>query len=184
MIATDGISDELKATDKFQRAYTDMMRNLSAPGFIDALCAHEAAHLVYYEMMGPVRYESLTPRLEYNPEKQTFTGHYAAIMLTEEPLCEPHRLHEYVTMMANVQVAGGVVARKLLPNSSGGDEGDKVKFMRICAELTAHFGGITIDVELVWKQAQDRVKRQLEDDPHIMATILQRAIDLRPSFGF
>ena len=60
---------------------------------IAALC--EAAHLVYYEMIGPIRYESLPPRLEYRPEKQTFTGHFAAIKVAENPLCEPDKRHQH-----------------------------------------------------------------------------------------
>jgi hypothetical protein len=184
MISTDGISDEQKATVKFQAAYADMMGKLTAPGFIAALCAHEGAHLVYYEMMGPIRYESLPPRLEYSPEKQAFTGHFAAIKLAEEPLCEPHKWQEYVTMMAHAHAAGGVVARKLLPTCSGGDEVDKENFSKLCTDLINHFGGISIDVELCWKRAQDAVKRQLEDDPHIMEMIQQRALELRPLFGF
>jgi len=183
MIATDGISDEQKATVKFQSAYADMMRKLTVPGFIAALCAHEAAHLIYYEMMGSVRYELLPPRLEYSPDKQAFTGHFAAIKLIEVPPCEADKWREWITMKANAEAAGGVVGRKLFPASSGGDEGDKEKFRKLCADLTNHFGGISIDVELCWKRAQNTVKRQLEDDPQIMIMIQQRAVELRSSFG-
>jgi hypothetical protein len=161
-----------------------MMSKLTSPDFIPALCAHEAAHLVYYEMMGPIRYELLPPRLEYDPVRHRFIGHYAAIKLAEEPLCEPHKWRECITMMARAHVAGGVVGRKLFPACSGGDEADKQNFRKLCVDLTDHFGGISIDVELCWQRAQDAVKRQLEDDPHIMEMILQRAAELRPSFGF
>lgn len=184
MIATHGISDEQKATVKFQSAYADMMSKLTSPDFIPALCAHEAAHLVYYEMMGPIRYELLPPRLEYDPETRGFTGHYAAIKLAENPLCEPHKWQQYITMMARAHVAGGVVGRKLFPASSGGDEGDKQNFRKLCADLTHHLGGISIDVEQCWKWAQDSVKRQLEDDPRLMEIIRQRGAELQSSFGF
>src|SRR5277367_980958 len=109
MIATDGISDEQKATIKYQSAYADMMSKLTSPDFIPALCAHEAAHLIYYEMMGPIRYELLPPRLENDLKRQGFTGHYTAIKLAKNPLCEPHKWQEYITMMARAHVAGGVV---------------------------------------------------------------------------
>jgi hypothetical protein len=116
MIATDGISDEQKATVKFQSAYADMMSKLTSPDFIPALCAHEAAHLVYYEMMGPIRYELLRPRLEYDPVRQRFTGHYAAIKLAENPLCDPHKWQEYITMMAALTLrAGSSVVSSSLP---------------------------------------------------------------------
>jgi hypothetical protein len=111
MITTDGISDEQKATVKFQAAYADMLCTLNTPGFIEALCAHEAAHLVYYEMMGPIRYELLPPRLEYDAQRQRFIGHFAAIMLAEEPLCEAQRWQEYITKMSHAQAAAGVFGR-------------------------------------------------------------------------
>jgi hypothetical protein len=184
MIATDGISDEQKASVEFQSAYADMVRTLNTPGFVDALCAHEAAHLVYYEMMGPIQYKLLPPRLEYDPGRGCFIGHFAAVQLSEEPACEPQRWREYVTMLSRAQVAGGVVGRKLFPSSSGGDEGDKEKFRRICTELVRHFGGIKIEFELVWKLAQDAVQRQLEHDPQILKMIQQRAVELRSAFRF
>jgi hypothetical protein len=183
VIATVGISDEQKATAKFQSAYADMTRKLIEPGFMEALFAHEAAHLVYYEMIGPIRYTVLPPRMFYSPERQAFDGHFAAIQLAEEPLCEPHCWQEYVTRMAHAAVAGGVVGHKLFSGSSGGDEEDKAIFGRLCADLMNHFAGISIDTERVWNLAQDTVTRQLEDDPKIMETIQQRALELRSSLG-
>ena len=182
-IMTEGISEEQKQTVKFRLAYADMLRTLSTPGFIDALCAHEAAHVVYYEMMGAIRYELLPPRLEYDSQNRRFIGHFAAIQLAEEPLCEPQKWQGYVTLLSRAQAAGGVVGRRLFPASSGGDEGDREKFRRICAELISHFGGIRIDVESVWRQAQETVEKQLENDPQIMQKIHQRAAELRSSFS-
>jgi hypothetical protein len=183
VIATDGISDEQKTTAKFQSTYADMARTLKAPGFLEALFAHEAAHLIYYEMMGPMRYTVLPPRIFYSPEREAFDGHFAAVLVEEPPLCEPHRWQEYVIRMAHAAVAGGVVGRKLFPASSCGDEGDKARFNKLCVDLTNHFGGISIDVERVWWQAQDAVTKQLEDDPNIMEMIQRRAVELRSSLG-
>jgi hypothetical protein len=179
IILTDGISDAQKATAQFQSAYSDMLRTLNTSGFIEALCAHEAAHLVYYEMMGSIRYELLPARLEYDTERRRFIGYFAAIRLAEEPVCEAQKWQEYVTMLSRAQAAGGVVGRKLFPASSGGDEGDKGKFQRICADLIRHFGGIKIDVELAWTLAQDTVEQQLNDKPQILEKIQQRAAEIR-----
>jgi hypothetical protein len=160
-----------------------MMCQLNAPGFIPALCAHEAAHLIYYEMMGPIRYEPLPPRLEYDAKKGDYVGHLAAVRLIEIPNCEPGKWREWLTMMAYADVAGGVVGRRLFPTSSGGDDGDKQIFMGRCAELVSHFGGISIDAEMVWTRARKAVERQLEEHPQIMELIQQRAIELRPLLG-
>jgi hypothetical protein len=67
---------------------------------------------------------------------------------------------------------------------AGVDEGDKENFRKLCADLTNHFRGISIDFELCWKRAQETVERQLEDNPQIMEMIQQRAVELRTSFGF
>ena len=132
-IDTSGLSEEQKATSQFQSAYADMMCQLNASGFILALCAHEAAHLIYYEMMGKIRYEPLPPRLEYDERKGDFVGHLAAVRLIEIPNCEPGKWREWLTMIAYADVAGGVVGRKLSPQSGGGDDGDKEIFKRKCA---------------------------------------------------
>lgn len=182
-IDTSGLSEEQKATSQFQSAYADMMCQLNASGFIPALCAHEAAHLIYYEMMGKIRYEPLPPRLEYDERKGDFVGHLAAVRLIEIPNCEPGKWREWLTMIAYADVAGGVVGRKLSPQSGGGDDGDKEIFKRKCAELVSHFGGISIDIEAVWTRAQKAVEKQLEEHPQIMELILNRAAELQPLFG-
>ena len=62
-IDTSGLSEEQKATSQFQSAYADMMCQLNASGFIPSLCAHEAAHLIYYKMMGATQFKPLHPRI-------------------------------------------------------------------------------------------------------------------------
>jgi hypothetical protein len=182
-IDTSGLSEEQKATAEFKSMYAGMMHQLNDPGYITALCAHEAAHLIFYEMMSTIRYVLVPPKIMYDAQIGMFIGHLAAIELAEEPICEPHRLQEYVTMISHAQVAGRVVARKLLPDCYGGDKGDKEKFERICAELSTHFWGFPIDAEAVWTRAQNEVERRLEKESWIMESIQQRAIELRPLFG-
>jgi hypothetical protein len=181
-IDTSGLSEEQKATAQFKSVYAGMMRQLNDPGYVPALCAHEAAHLIFYEMMGTIRYVPVPPKITYDANNGEFIGHLAAIQLAEEPLCEPHKWQEYVTMMSHTQVAGGVVARKLLPGCYGGDKADKEKLRRICTEIAAHFG-VPINAEMVWTRAQKEVERRLQEEPLIMELIQQRAIELRPLLG-
>ena len=63
-INTNGITDEQKATEKFQSAYRDMMAQLLAPGFIPVLCAHEAAHMLYFGSVGAKEFESFSSGVE------------------------------------------------------------------------------------------------------------------------
>jgi hypothetical protein len=135
-IVTDGITAEQKATPQFQRSFDEMMRNLTTPGFKEALCANEAAHLVYTGRMGhTVRFAIMPSTLKYNAEMRRYEGHYAAVLPDEEPLCEPNNLEQYIRGYACMSVAGGVVARKLFPSSDGGDIGDRVKLERVAVNL-------------------------------------------------
>jgi hypothetical protein len=66
-IITEGISDQQKATAKFQFTYRGMMAQLSSPGFMPVLCAHEAAHLVYFGFAGVTNYKAFPARITYDP---------------------------------------------------------------------------------------------------------------------
>lgn len=184
MIATDGISDEQKATPQFQRSFAEMMRNLNTPGFKEALCAHEAAHLVYTGRMGhTVRFAIMPSKLVYNTDTRRYEGHYAAVLPDEEPLCESDKLEQYILGFACMSVAGGVVSRKLFPSTDGGDGGDKLKLEQVCGDLVAHFG-CTIDVEQLWSWARTEVESQLEADPKLMEQIQERAAEIWRILGY
>jgi hypothetical protein len=71
-INTDGISDEEKATPKFQSFYQGMMAQLSKPGFIPVLCAHEAAHLIYFAAMGMTEYDPHPACIRYDPDRRLY----------------------------------------------------------------------------------------------------------------
>jgi hypothetical protein len=80
-INTDGISAEQKATEKFKSAYRDMHAQLSAPGFIPVLCAHEIAHKIYFMAAG-VKEDQFKPhpaQLRYDSTKDDYVGHLAGI---------------------------------------------------------------------------------------------------------
>jgi len=180
-INTDGISDEEKVTPKFQSAYRDMLAQLSAPGFADVLCAHEAAHAVYFTVAGMKQFEALPSQLRFDPVVGDYVGHLAAIQLLDLPPWTPGKFYEWFSRIACGHAAGGVMARKLMPSSDGGDSNDKDRFKKLCEELNKD-----PNVHLVWqdwwKQAQDAVAKDLED-PQKIALIQEEARRLRPQFG-
>ena len=85
-INTDGISDQQKATEKFQSAYRDMMGQLTAPGFIPVLCAHEAAHAIYFTLAGMKEFDPRPAELKYDPAIDDYTGSLATIKVLERQL--------------------------------------------------------------------------------------------------
>ena len=84
-INTDGISDEQKATEKFQSAYREMLTKLTEPDFIPVLCAHEAAHAIYFTLAGVREYRPVPTTIKYNPAIDDYVGHLAAIELVDLP---------------------------------------------------------------------------------------------------
>ena len=80
-IITEGISDQRKATAEFQFTYRGMMAQLSSPGDIPVLCAHEAAHLVYFGFAGVTDYKAFPARITYDPKADDFVGGLASVQI-------------------------------------------------------------------------------------------------------
>ena len=74
--------------------------------------------------------------------------------------------------------AGGVVARKLMPSSTGGDDGDEEQFRELCNNLNKD-PNINIDCEEWWKKAQKTVAKILEEHPQTMDVIKEQALALQ-----
>ncbi len=183
MIDVSELSEAQKATDGFKSTYAGMMNLYSQPGFITALCAHEAAHLIFYERMGRIPFEIVRPKIYHNDAMNRFEGYMAAIK-PQLPDCEPAKWQEWVTAKALGCAAGGVVGRRLFSDVDGGDVEDKRLFFQDCADLVNHIGGISIDAEEVWRWAQAEICRQLDVDPELMDLIQKRAEELKALFGF
>jgi hypothetical protein len=181
-INVDGISDQEKATEKFQSAYRDMMGQLMAPGFIPVLCAHEAAHAIFFMIAGMKEFEPLPATLEYVPQIDDYEGHLAAIRPLDIPSWVEGQFWDWLFAIAQGHAAGGVVARKLMPCSDGGDQDDKRRFLELCENICKLDSNVKIDAEDVWKQAQDAVKLALEN-PDNVAEIQKQAAILRPKLG-
>jgi hypothetical protein len=177
------LTEAQKATEGFRNTYAGMMSLYNQPGFIEALCAHEAAHLIFYERMGTIPFEIIRPKIYHNDAKNRFEGYMAAVK-PQLPDCEPPKWREWVTAKALGWAAGGVVGRRLFPHADGGDVEDKRLFIQECSDLVRHFGGISINAEEVWSWAQTEVSRQLDAGPALMELIQRRAEKLKALFGF
>jgi hypothetical protein len=180
-INTDGISNEQKATTKFQTAYQDMLAQLSAPGFAHVLCAHEAAHVVYFTKAGMQNYDTLPARLKYDPQIDDYTGSLASIQPLDLAPCTEGKFWEWFFRLARAHAAGGVVARKLRSSSDGGDQDDKERFVEMCNKFNTD-PKVSIDAEDVWKKAQDSILQDLQN-PKWLSIIENQAIELRPLLG-
>jgi hypothetical protein len=181
-IDTSSLSDEQKATAEFKEMYAGMMRQLSGAGFIPVLCAHEAAHVVYYQMMGPIQYKPLPPRILCDERTGRLNGQLAAVEIIDKPLCLWESWQSWIRMLARASVAGSVVARKLGATGSGGEEGDRLKFNDECAQVVNHFKIITIDTDVEWVRARRSVERDLEEYSYRLESIQKLALELQSQF--
>lgn len=181
-INTDGITDEQKTTEKFNSAYREMMAELMRPGFIPVLCAHEAAHTIYFNQLGITEFEPLPPRLRYSPEIDDYVGHLAAMQNKGEMrMWEEGKFWDWFIIVACAHAAGGVVARKLMPSSDGGDQDDKDRFKKLCDKFNED-PKVKIDFDQWWEAGQKQVAEHLKA-PEAMKAIEQRAERIRPLLG-
>jgi hypothetical protein len=114
-INTDGISEQEKALPKFQSFYREMMAQLSRPGFIPVLCAHEAAHLFYLTMAGLSEYDPHPASIHYDPKIDDYVGDMAGVKAKDLPPWQKGKFWEWFSLIGRALAAGGVVARKLDP---------------------------------------------------------------------
>jgi predicted enzyme related to lactoylglutathione lyase len=194
-INTDGITDEQKRSIKFQSAYQDMHRQLTAPEFAHVLSCHEAAHLFYFRIVG-MRSHKVTPaRLQYDPVMDDYFGSLASVQILDPPpqASTQNEFEELLPRIARALAAGGVVSRKLMASmdvgslvhrmdTTGGDQNDKERFVALCQALTTR-AKFSVDAETLWKNAQDAVLKDLSEHPEWLGAIETLAAELRPKLG-
>lgn len=175
------LTEEQRQSSECKELCVGMTRQVNGPGFISQLCAHEAAHVIFYQMMGQIRWRPLPPRIVSAAGK--LNGQLAAIEFLEKPPCYPETWQDWVMNLARSSVAGSVVARRSGATRFAGEEGDRICFEDECAQLIAHFDGITINTDKVWEVARASVERDLDSNPAIMESIHILAVELRVLFG-
>jgi hypothetical protein len=181
-IDTEGISDVEKATAKFQFVYQGMLAQLRQPGFVSVLCAHEAAHLFYFALLGATEYDPHPARIRYDQKIGDYVGDLAGVQLLKPPtIWQKGKFQEWLGLLARAHAAGGVVARKLSPSEDGGDADDKERFKRLCDDLNQD-PNASIIFEEVWEWAQVAVAEDLKK-PEMSGFIEQQAAILRREFG-
>jgi hypothetical protein len=199
-INTDGITDEQKCSGKFQFAYQDMHRQLTAPQFAHVLSCHEAAHLFYFRMIGVRNLKATPARLRYDPVTGDYFGSLASVQILD-PMPRASTLNEFEELLrrvARAYAAGGVVSRKLMASmdvdswghgmdTTGGDQNDKERFAALCQALNTRALKISVkfsvDAETSWKNAQDAVLKDLSAHPEWLGAIETLAAELRPELG-
>ncbi len=194
-INTYGIADEQKRSGKFQSAYQDMHRQLTAPQFAHALSCHEAAHLFYFRMVGMRSHKATPARLQYDPVMDNYFGSLASVQILDSlpRVSTQNEFEELLARIARALAAGGVVSRKLMASmdvgswghgmdTTGGDQNDKERFVALCRALNTS-AKVSVNAETSWKNAQDAVLKDLSEHPEWLGAIEILAAELRPELG-
>lgn len=143
---------------------------------------HEGAHLVYFGFAGVTNYKAFPARITYDPKVDDFVGSLASVQILDIPKIKGRKFWDQMFKVACAYAAGGVIARKLMPSSDGGDEHDKERFESLCAELKSKHTNFSIDVLDFWKKAQDCVAKGLEN-AEWLSKIQEFAETLQPELG-
>jgi len=158
------------------------MSQLTQPGFIRLLCAHEAAHLVYFKAAGTTQYQPCPAYIKYDPEIDDYVGNLAALKILDLSPWQEGKFWEWFSIVAKAHAAGGVVARKLDPTTDGGDEDDKARFQALCQKLNQSTPGLSINADEMWNIAKQAVFEDLKN-PQRMKIIMDQAAELRTVLG-
>jgi len=110
------------------------------------------------------------------------TEDLASIQMLDIPKFEKGRFWDQMFKVARAHAAGGVIARKLMPSSDGGDEADKERLRVLCAELRSRHPSFSIDVPGFLEKAQDCVGKGLEN-VEWLSKIHEFAETLQPKLG-
>lgn len=178
------VTDQQQQTELFKSAYRDMYNQLSAPGFIPVLCAHEAAHALFWGVLGVKDFDTHTAKLWFDPKKNDYTGRLAGVTPKDAPTWTEGNFWDWLMKIACAHASGGVVARRKLPSSDGGDQEDRSRFETLCETINEKDKNMHLDWREWWGRAQDHIGYMLDNDPTMMPTIEAEAENFRPHLGF
>lgn len=148
-----------------------MQAALSIPVNVNALCIHEAGHVIYLTRAGLGEFSYFKSRITYDAERGKFDGYLAEVLprvgRTFPTNLNLNLLNDWLFQVAQGFAAGGVFARELtnatLDMGDVGDSADYERFSEMCYLIHQGDPSNTIDRETTWKQAQEAVKKDLRN---------------------
>jgi hypothetical protein len=162
-IDTSDIPQERRDDPRLFNLKNRMQIGLSNPVIQDAMCLHEAAHLLYAtQANAPIRgYKG--PYITYDSKRNEFDAYTFSVIIdtvTKEALKMDRK--ELILTRSKIFAAGGVASRELtdilnfMPDA--GEGADRVNFEAFCAAAGLH---IPAERETTWLWAQDQVRQHL-----------------------
>lgn len=131
-----------------------------------------------------LQYDGFPAKIVYDPAIDDYGGTLASVKIRDMPPVSGDTWN-WLRTVAKAHAAGGVISRLLLPSLLDvGDLDDKKQFLDLCKTLQADNPQASIDGNILWKQAQDAVLRELTTIPELLSKLEAVAdSELAPQLG-
>jgi hypothetical protein len=175
------LTDELWRHPKCQEELDDLVSKLSQDAYLDLFSIHEAGHEIYFRKAGVTSFFFQPPRIVYRKDnrEKPFSGQWAIIRIRE--WVSPGG-DDWLLKLARGYAAGGKCSVRLTTTDYAGDTIDRQLFED--TYITA-FPGVNVDdamkkdIEKMWQDAQDDVKRDLNEH-ELQHKVLAKAQEIKP----
>jgi hypothetical protein len=166
---------------RFRKEVNVLVRLLLKWDMLEAIATHEAGHEIYFRKAGSTSFTYVPPTVVYreDSQEQPFDGQLARIIPENFPT-EPND-GNWLFHLAKAYAAGGECARRLTTIDYGGDTIDRKLFKETCDDC---YGGADadqlMDVEGMWKRAQNTVRDELNNSLRLRLQVQSRANEISP----
>ena len=161
----------MQGDPRFLAIWQKIQKLYSNPEFGRKVCLHEAAHAHFMEKNGVPHVTFHGPIITYNPITDEFEpeGAFVDGGITPHVQTTEKSILEY----AKEATAGGVAVTKFMPVEKAGDNLDFQRFLATFYAIATP-EVLQLNPEKIWKDAQDGVNAEL-DDEQVKAKVFARA---------
>jgi hypothetical protein len=184
MIDTSQVPQDKLSDRRFLSLRSQIENVLKDGRFVNSVCVHEAAHVVFFEKAGFTNpsFEKTRIVFQESQEDDPFTVFMAAVKFNTENVgresLKGEELLRWILAVSKAFCAGGVAARTIMQADDVGDAQDYANFLRFCENVCAN-SNIPIDRKVLWKCAQDDVRAELEQQP-VERNIWKKVREIKP----
>jgi hypothetical protein len=184
MIDTSQVPQDKLSDPRFLSLHSQIENVLKDERFVNSVCVHEAAHVIFYEKAGFTNPSFAKTRIVYQESQEDpFTVFMAEVKFNtenvdRESLKGDYEFNMWILAVSKAFCAGGVAAKTIMQAGDVGDAQDHVNFLRFCENVCAN-SNIPIDRKVLWKCAQDDVRGELEQQP-VERKIWKKVREIKP----
>jgi hypothetical protein len=175
------IPDSKQSDPRLPEVQRLMSDDLDNPLWMEALCIHEAAHVVFFAKAGAGTPRIVGPKICYDEQPDRFIPLLATVEYDEPDTEVEMKLNDdgmLLIMRARGCAAGGVAAREMTGMSRVGDAKDFENVRKYCEDISAEYpANVPLDPAAIWENAQAEVSERLT--PVVRETIQKTAAIIR-----